>query len=285
MQGTDDRQQRKASSTARTNRSRSSRQSAPRYPQRDFKSWKSAFDKVLVNGTKAAAGLKKWVRSEAESRASLIAFAVRTGSAFGPEPDLKHYDKPEDARGYVLKKLWYDSIPNVSERTNIAKSDTQFLTQIEKLKESVDSFAKRIEQRSRWLMTQDRVFPIRLHDVLERCIQLSTSIATVSALVKREFMQPLDLADCCTMLVLELEENHGLTQAECHDLIKCALLSHGCTDEQVAPFGTGSVERGTIRAKKNAFVKGMQDSYDVISQVFQNPKQSAPNAAMKKSPL
>ena len=255
MQGTDDRQQPKASSRTRTNGSRSSQQSARRYPQRDFRSWKSAFDKVLVNGTKAAAGLKKWVRSEAESRAFLIAFAVRTGSAFGPEPDLEHYAKPEDARGHVLTKVWHDSIPNVSGRTNIARSDTQFLTQMEKLKESVDSSAKRIEKRGKYLMTQDRVFPIRLHDVLERCIQLSTSIATVSALVKREYIQPLDLADCCTMLVLELEENHGLTQAECHDLIRCALLSHGCTDEQVAPFGTGSVERGTIRAKKTRLLR------------------------------
>jgi hypothetical protein len=90
----------------------------------------------------------------------------------------------------------------------------------------------------------------------------------------------LKLADCCTELVWELEENRGLSQAECHALIKCALLSHGCTE--VAPFDAGAVKRTTIRAKKNAFVKGLQDSYDVISQVFQNPKHSAPDAAMKK---
>ena len=284
-QGTGDRQQPpKASSTTRTKRSRSSRQAVPHYPQREFAPWKSAFDKELVNGTKAWKGLRKWISSEAEDRAWLIAFAASCGTAFGSEPDLKHYDKPEDARGYVLKRLWNGSIPNLVERANIAKSDTQFLAQMEKLKDSVDAFAKGIEQRSRWLMTQDRVFPIRLHDVLERCIHLSTSIATASALVKREYIQPLKLADCCTELVLELEENRGLSQAECHALIKCALLSHGCTDEQVAPFDAGAVKRGTIRAKKNAFVKGLQDSYDVISQVFQNPKHSAPDAAMKKSP-
>ncbi len=281
----DKEQQPRTSSTFRTMHSGRTRQTIPNYPQKDFTQWKSAFDKVLVNGTKAAAGLKKWVRSEAEDRAFLIEFAVSTGSAFGPEPDLKHYAKPEDARGYVLKRLWNGSAPNVIERTGATNKDRLFLKRMENLKESVDSFAEGIEQRGRWLMTQDRVFPIRLHDVLEHCIHLSTSIATASALVKRKYIQPLTIADCCTELVWELEENHGLSQAECHALIKVALLAHGCAPEQVTPFGAGSVERGTIRAKKNAFEKGVRDSYDVISEVFQNPKQSAPDSPRKKSRL
>ena len=261
-------QQQRTSSTSRTKHSGRTRQAIPNYPKRDFISWKSAFDKAPIGRTKASDGLKKWIRSEAEDRASLIAFYVRCGTAFGSELDLKHYAKPEDARGDVLKRLWNSSAPNVIERTRATKEDRQFLTQMETLKELVDSFAERIEQRGRRLMTQDRVFPIPLHDVLERCIHLSTSITTVSALVKRKYIQPLTIADCCTELVWELEENHGLSQAECHALIKLALLAHGCKDEQVAAFGAGSVERGTIRAKKNAFVKGMRDSYDVISQVF-----------------
>jgi len=205
----------KGSSATRTKRSPRSRQAIPHYPQRDFIAWKSAFDSRLVNGTKAWRGLKKWIKSVAEDRASLIAFAVSCGAAFGPEYGPKNYAKPEDARGDVLKTLWNGSKPNVGKRIHLAKTDTLFLREIEKLKRSVNSISKRIEERNKFIMSQDRVFPVRLHDVYDRCIQLSASITIASALVKREYIQPLDLADCCKALVWELEENHGLSQAEC----------------------------------------------------------------------
>jgi len=254
----------------------------PRYPQRDFSAWKSAFNITLVSGTKAWKGLNKWIRSVAEHRASLAAFFVSCDIAFGSEP--VHHAKPEDARGDVLKMLWNGSIPNVIERTDVARSDKQFLEQMEKLKGWVEEFAIKVERRNTFLVSQDRVLPVRLHDVLEACIHLSTSIATVSALVRRKNMQPLKLTDCCRNLVWELETNHGLSQAECHALIKCALRSHGCTPEQVAPFDTGSVQRGTIRAKKAAFIRDVRNSYDVITQVFPTPKQPVPDVPMKKSP-
>jgi hypothetical protein len=120
------------------------------------------------------------------------------------------------------------------------------------------------------LATQEGGFIVSLNDVRERCIHLSTSIATASALVKREYIQPLKLADCCIELVWKLEETHGLSQAECHALIKCALLAHGCTVEDVAPFDDGSVERGTIRAKKEALAKRVLDSVNIMAQVIQN---------------
>jgi len=275
----------KGSSATRTKRSRSSRQAIPHYPQRDFIAWKAAFDNLPMGRTKAAEGLKKWIKSVADDRASLIAFAVSCGTAFGSEYGPKNYAKPEDARGDVLKTLWNSSKPNLGKRIHLAKTDTLLLREMEKLKESVNLISRKIEERNKFIMSQDGVFPVRLHDVYGRCIQLSASITIASALVKREYIQPLDLADCCKALVWELEENHGLSQAECHALIECALLSHGCAKEQVAPFGAGSVERGTIRAKKNAFVKGVRDSYDVIAQVLHNSKQSVPDATMKKSPL
>lgn len=275
----------KESNASRTKRSHRARQAMPHYPQRDFTAWKSTFDRRLINGTKAKKGLEKWIKSVEEDRASLIAFAVSCATAIGSEYGPKNYAKPEDARGDVLRTLWNGSKPNLAERIHLAQSDTLFLREIDALKDSVNSISKKIEERNKFIMSQDRVFPIRLNDVHDRCTQLSASISIASALAKRKYIQPLDLADCCKELVLELEENHGLSQAECHALIECSLLSHGCTPEQVAPFGAGSVEKGTIRAKKNAFVKGMQGSYDTMMRVWHKSKQTVPDPLMKKSPL
>lgn len=271
--GTGDRQQSpKSSGTTRTKRSRRSRQAIPHYPQRDFNLWKAAFDPRLVNGTKAAEGLKKWISHETAQRVSTIAFVSKSCKDLGVEPNLKGCAKPEDARGDVLKSLWSGSIPSVEERTRTIKSDKQFLERMEKLQDSAIKFADAIQHRNAKLPTQDRGFTLSLDPVRESCIQLSTSIATASAFVKREYMQPLDLADCCIGLVWELEERHGLSQAECHELIKYALLAHGCTNEQVAPFDIGSVERGTIRNKKEALAKKVLNSANVIAQVMQDIK-------------
>lgn len=271
-QRTGEKQQPLKSSTTHRGRKRSSRQATAKYPQRGFNPWKTAFDIELINGSKAATGLKKWTSHEAAQRASAIDFAVNSFKSYGIEPKLKGYSLPEDACADVLKSLWSHSVPNVMERTHAVKSDNQLLKRMENIKKSVEKFVIGIEQRKATLSTQDGGFVVSLSDVRERCIQLSNSIATTLALVKREYMQPLKLADCCIGLVWELEETHGLSQAECHELIKCALLAHGCTDEDVAPFGTGSVDRGTIRAKKEALVKKVLDSANVIAQVMQEIK-------------
>lgn len=272
QQPTDDKQQPLKSITTHRGRKRSSRQATAEYPQRDFNPWKTAFDINLINGTKAAKGLKKWANHEAERRASNIAFAASSCKSLGIEPNLQGYSLPEDAHADVLKSLWGGSVPNVMERTHAAKSDNQLFKRMENIKKAVETFANGIEQRNAKVATQDGGFIVSLKDVRERCIHLSTSIATASALIKREYIQPLRLADCCIELVYELEETRGLSQAECHELIKCALLAHGCTDEDVTPFDVYSVDRGTIRAKKEALVKRVLDSVNIMAQVMQNSK-------------
>jgi hypothetical protein len=260
------------SSATRAKRSGRSRQATPNYPQRDFIAWKAAFDKLPMSRTKAKEGLEKWVRHEAATRTSAIAFRLEVCKKLGVEPNLKDCAKPENARADVLNSLWRGSVPNVGERTSAIKSDKQFLEAMEKLRDSVVAFAKAIQGREAKLPTQDGGFTLSLDPVRESCIQLSTSIAIASAFVKREYMQPLDLADSCIGLVWQLEERRGLTQAECHELIKYALFAHGCTTEQVTPFDSGSVERGTIRNKKNALGRKVLDSVNVIAQVMQDIK-------------
>jgi hypothetical protein len=158
---------------------------------------------------------------------------------------------------------------------------------MDEMRESVVSFADTIQLRNATLPTQDGGFHLSLHYVRDCCINLAASLATASALVKREYMQPVKFLDCFSKLVWELEEIRDLSQAECHALIKCALLAHGCTGEDVAPFDDRSVDRSTIRANKNALAKKVLDSVNVIAQVMQDIKRQnvGSDAAMKKSPL
>ena len=65
-------------------------------------------------------------------------------------------------------------------------------------------------------------------------------------------------------LVINMEDTCGLSQKECHALIECALLAHGCTPEEVTDFAEENVERGTIRAKKEAIRKRFLESLQVI---------------------
>jgi hypothetical protein len=222
--------------------------------------------------TKAAEGLKKWISHEAVQRTSAIAFAKNSYKDFGVEPNLRGFAKPEDARTDVLRSLWQGSIPDLMERTNTAKSNAQFLAQMKTLKKSVDDFVRVIGKPGATIPTQDGGFHLSLDYVRDCCIHLSASLATASVIVKREYVQPLKLADCCIGLVMHLENTQSLSQAECHDLIKFALLAHGCTEEQVAPFDIGSVDRGSIRAKKEALAKKVLDSANVIAQVMQEIK-------------
>jgi hypothetical protein len=66
-------------------------------------------------------------------------------------------------------------------------------------------------------------------------------------------------------LVLEMEDRCGLTQRECHGLIRCALLAHGCTPEQVTLLNEELVERGTIGAKKEALREKVLKSAQFLS--------------------
>lgn len=235
------------------------------YPQPDFKKWEAKFNEVLINGSDAAKGLKKWIGHEEAQRASNIALIEGNCKRLGVTPNLKGLAKPEDARADVIRSLWIHSAPNVQQRTSAAKTDKLFLKHMEKLKDSVDTFAKGIEKRSAKLMTQDMIFRIPLNDVLKHCIELSSSIHTTSQLAKRKHIYPLDIADCCTGLVLDLEDRRGLSQKQSHALIRCALLAHGCTEEEVSPFNEELVERGTIRAKREALRKSIFESADVIA--------------------
>jgi hypothetical protein len=229
--------------------------------------------------------LKKWISHEAARRASVIAYAVSSCKRLGIEPTLENFAMPEDAHADVLKMLWGGSVPNVTVRTNAAKSDKQLLGWMEAMRKSVETFANGIKKRR--LVTQDGGFIVSLNGVYERCIHLVTSIAEVSTLVMREYVQPFKLADCCIELVWDLEENRGLSQAECHQLIKWALLAHGCTAEDVAPFDEGSVDRGTIRAKKEALAKKLLDGVNIMAQAMQNRKRQnvRSDLTLKKSPL
>lgn len=138
------------------------------------------------------------------------------------------------------------------------------LKQIEKLAKSADELVALLEERGATLWSQDDTFEIPLAGVLQCCIQLSASIRFVSPQVKRPHIYPLDIADCCILLVLQMEDRDGLTEQDCHALIRCALQAHGCDDDEVTRFfGEGSVTKGTIGAKKTAFRQKLLKSADI----------------------
>lgn len=244
---------------------RSMKKTVSTYPQPDFKKWQARFDELHIGGTNAAKGLKKWIRHEENYRASTIAFTEDQFKAKGLDmPNLEQLPQPKDAHADVMRSLWIGSAPNVEERNSAAKTDNHLLKHMEQLEDSINEFTKRLQTRGKKLATQDRFFEIPLDGLLQLCTQLSSSLRMVSILAKRKYIYPLDIADCCMSLVLELEDRRGISQRECHALIRCALIAHGCTPEQAAPFGEDSVERGTIAAKKESLRQKCLKSVDIL---------------------
>lgn len=238
------------------------------YPQPDFKKWEVEFNSLLIGGSNAAKGLKKWIRHGEAQRAANIALVENHCKSLRVDPpNLKGLPRPEDTRSDLIRRLWFDSAPNLEERTRATKADNQFLKQMEKLKDSAEALTKSLQSRRPKLLTQDRFFEIPLDPVLRNCIQLSNSIRAASALVKRTHIYPMDVADCCIELVIEMEDRSGLSKRDCHALIKCALLAHGCTPNQVAQFDEELIERGTIGAKKESLKRKLFKSADIISAI------------------
>jgi hypothetical protein len=197
----------------------------------------------------------------ADQCASNIAFYKNSAKSHGVDPTnptyitgLKSLQMPEDERADSIRRLWYKSAPNVEERNRAASDLAQLLKQMEQLADSVKELGIRLQSQRSMLMTQDGFFEIPLTGMPELCITLSSSLRKSATLARRKYIYPIDIADCCTPLVFEMEDRCGLSQKECHALIRCALLAHGCTEDEVRPFDEELIDRGTIGAKKEALI-------------------------------
>ena len=250
------------------------------YPQSDFKKWEAAFKLLLINGTSASNGMKKWVRHAEARRASNIAFVENNCKRIGLDhPNLEDMAKPDDAKAYLMEQLWLQSTPNVEanmeERTRAMKEGAPLVEEMEKLAIFADEVAKKLQSCGAIMKTKSGYYDVSLDGVIQHCIQLSSLIRKTSYSIKEEALDPikpgrsnnpypLHIADCCMSLVIDMEDTCGLSQKECHALIACALRAHGCTPEEVTDFAEENIERGTIRAKKEAIRRRVLESLQVI---------------------
>lgn len=245
------------------------KQTQPQRIRRDFKEWVKEFELKITRRSPAAIGLKKWIEHEKAARASIKASFEQLYKHEGRDPSsIKGLSAPEDAPADVRRWLYRDSIPNVEERTRAAKDDKLILKQMEKLAADADKLVSRLETRGGNLSTQDGFFQIPMAKLLENSRQLSSSIRTASRLVKRSHIYPVRIVDCCIALFIELEDSCGLTQRESHDLIRLALLAHGCSDAEAAQFNPERAKDSTVGYKKDAVKKQVIDSANILSAII-----------------
>jgi hypothetical protein len=245
---------------------RSTKQATLRRSPVDFRKWEGEFKRKLTPRSKAADGLRKWIAQEDAVRTSTIALTRQHLESHGIEPSgLSRLPQPHTVRGDLMQRLYHESVPNVQERTRAKELDKTFLIGMNKLARSADKLINEVRDRDVKLWTQDGFFTIPLDGVLQHCIQLSQSIRVVSGLVKRTHIYPTRIADCCMSLVLEMEDRCGLSQRECHALIRIALLAHGCTEDEVKDFNEELTERGTIGGKKESLREKVLKSVDILS--------------------
>jgi hypothetical protein len=245
------------------------------YPQPDYEKWKAEFDKFPISGTSAGKGLKKWIAHEEAQRTSNIEFMVNNCKSLGVEPNLEKFAKPEDVKTDLMRRLWFESAPNVEERTRDLNDDIFLVEDMEKLAIYADDVVEKLRSSGAKVRTQSGYLEVPLDSVIQNCIQLSSSIRKTSycfrerlidpiSIDKKKLPYPSKIADCCMSLVISLEDRCRLSQPESHELIKHALLAHGCTLKEVTDFAEENVGRGTIRAKKEAIRKKFQESLQVI---------------------
>lgn len=239
-----------------------------RFERRTYEQWEKEFNRLLTRGSNADVAFRRWEKSEDVGRKAYIAEIERELQSRGiGVSGLKLLPQPENARADLMRRLYRESVPNVEERTRARAKDKETLKRMEKLAKSADKLVALLEKRGTSIWSQDETFKIPLAKVLQSCVQLSSSIRFVSPQVKRSHVYPLDIADCCTLLVLRMEDRNGLTERECHALIRCALVAHGCDRDEVAEFfGEGSVGRGTIGAKKMAFRQKLLKSANILAE-------------------
>lgn len=236
--------------------------------RRTYELWEKEFNRLLTRGSNADEAFRRWIKCEDARRKAYIAeIAHELGSRGIGVSGLKLLPQPENARADLMRRLYRDSVPNVQERTRARVANKKTLADMEKLAKSVDRLIALFEKRGPNIWSQDETFKISLTRVLQSSIRLSSSIRFVIPQIKRSHIYPLDIADCCTLLVMQLEDRNGLTERECHALIRCALVAHGCDKDVVAElFGEGSVERGTIGAKKTAFRQRLLKSAAILAE-------------------
>jgi hypothetical protein len=222
--------------------------------RRSFEDWKTRITRLTKTDPTAKKAFDKWKKSEEQYRRSIIEMSDRNLLSHGIDPAIRlnQLPQPEDAREDLLECLYRDSVPNVRERTRAREQGKETLKQMEKLANAADKLVARLKEQGSTLCTQDDFFQIPLAGVFQSCLQLSASVRSVSPLVKRKYVYPLDIADCCMSLVLVMEDRCGLSQAECHSLVRFALLAHGCTTDEVSMFEKEFTESGTIGSKKES---------------------------------
>jgi hypothetical protein len=241
-------------------------QKAPPHKLRTFADWKRAFDGKIGNEAKTA--FDKWIKKEESYRSASMTHAEDVlKSIRGESTNICKLPPPQNARAHVLQRLYRESVPNIKERTDLENKDKRFLKQMEELADSADELVTKLSKRGATsLKTQDGCFEVPLYPLLLSCQELSDLIRVISQLIERKHVYPIDIADCCMSLVVELENHCGASQRECHDLIRIALLAHGCDQDQVERFfDPANVGRGTIRGKKESLQKKLRESVGMLS--------------------
>ena len=236
--------------------------------RRTYEQWEKEFNRLLVRGSNADDGFKRWIKSENARRKAYITDIERELRSRGiGTSGLTLLPQPENTRADLMRRLYRESVPNIEERTRARAEDKKTLAEMERLAKSADKMAAHLEMRGNSISSQDETFKISLARVLQSSKQLSSSIRFACPQIKRLHIYPLDIADCCTLLVMRLEDSNGLTEKECHALVRCALVAHGCEKDEVAEFfGEGSVGRGTIGAKKTAFRRKLLNSANILAE-------------------
>ena len=217
----------------------------------------------------AKRALNKWIKKEEESfRSATNTHAEDVlKSIRGESTIICKLPPPQNARAHVLQRLYRESVPNIKERADLENEDKRLLKQMEKLAVSADKLVTKLSERGATsLKAQDGSCEVQLYHLLQPCQELSNLIRFISPLIKRPKSGPMDVADCCMSLVVELENLCGASQRECHDLIRIALLAHGGDGEQVKRFfDPENAERNTIRGKKQSLRKRLLKSRDILS--------------------
>lgn len=260
------------------------KETASTYPRQNFEKWNARFHELLINGSNAAKGLTMWIAHVEAQRLSNIAFVENHYRSIGIEPNLNGLDKSEDVKADVMRRLWSESVPDMKERTRALNNDIFLVEKMEELAKRVDDVVTKLQSHRPTMSTKSGYLEIPLDRVMQHCVQLSSSIHKVTYsfreklidqnnVAKNKLPYPFDIADSCLPLVFEMEETYGIPQRECHELIKCALRAHGCTREEASVFDGENVQRGTIRAKKEATKKKIIDSLNIM---FANGVRPAP---------
>ncbi|WP_109486012.1 hypothetical protein [Occallatibacter savannae] len=252
----------------------------------DFTGWQRKFNELLKNGSDAHRGLQKWVQNEKRQREANIAQFNRAIEHHGLTQEaakklLDDREKPDSARTDLIERLYRESNPVEVKSSPLSKSDMQLISRMKRLAQEIEAFAIQIDKGPQTLSTQDGFFEVTIGALRNPCLGLSSLLSQQVDRILRPYTQAPDIIDRCLPLIFVMEDRAGLSQRECHDLIRIALLAHGCGHAEVAPFAerreSDSISRGTIRNRKRSTKQDFFDSIHTMLYGSESVKEARKN--------